>query len=925
MSQQVAWTEPKASNKVSPMVTTGSSGKYAAKRVSASKRRLIMLCSAVVLLAVVGIALGVVMGGGAVTHQVAAEFIAQGTVSDYQQAQRSAIANVFASEVGVAAEDVAVSVTAASVRISVEVTCASAAAASTAAQTLVRGSFSSSSALEAALAAGGVSIVVEAISLGPVAMVAGESLPPRPPGPPPPTPSPPPAVTEQLTLPASALGLLCTLTYVVGSGRAQIPLARSYDGEAWEVLSGGFERGFDSQIGANCAVSTAACIVHLERQFHDTFAIERFNASAAFAASPATQQERDAARLLMQATFGPNRSEIDSLAADLTGTAVRSWLDTQLALPPTLHRAHYRARSSPRLLENGAATLAPARACDAGSRWRRFAISALDETKVLTLQRPAGDGGPVQLLVDGVLRAEIASSEIASSPLDASVETFADERGAYTLAFEGRCHEPIGSLAECTAAALALNLTWHGYYSTGTVGAGAAAGEAIDDGRSASVSGPAGCYLEGHAWRTLKFNVAGGNTGLCGNGYDICLCRALLITATPASLRICRAEEKLRGDVRLAPLTAGARGCSQTGTTAAWFTIRNPPISFAATSPPHAQAFATSDVQLVPITAEAGAFILTASPAGCVLNGGREPALLSAGDVWYAHDRTVVYQANTLASPAVFSAGASGVVDGTRAACPTAPKTCAAHPPPWRGHGFFLRSPALCAVRQLPLVPVLRIRSFNARSCVRTSTCGPVRYTSSHFSLNTTMMRLYYEAAGLLVYEVRGLRLQGTAGSVNPCEPGATTRWRRSDGACATDTPVDAPTVAAIEAAITGSTDANAQLRDVQVAAGGASCTASANGVSTLGARRTIGGACWQHVHAHEGNVYAMSYWRLHHPGNTQFLTSESPILTPAKVSAPCGARCPPRSVRYHRALLPMPRVRVPHALSLARRPSTSP
>ena len=54
--------------------------------------------------------------------------------------------------------------------------------------------------------------------------------------------------------------------------------------------------------------------------------------------------------------------------------------------------------------------------------------------------------------------------------------------------------------------------------------------------------------------------------------------------------------------------------------------------------------------------------------------------------------------------------------------------------------------------------------------------------------------------------------------------------------------------------------------------------------VSALGARRTIDSACWQHVHPDDGNVYAFSYWRVHHPGNDQFPRSESPILTPAKV-----------------------------------------
>ena len=69
--------------------------------------------------------------------------------------------------------------------------------------------------------------------------------------------------------------------------------------------------------------------------------------------------------------------------AELGGRAasgeLRTWIAEQMALPPTLHREHYRQRVNPR--EPGhfltpAAGMRPV--CAAGSRWSRFAFNKAD-------------------------------------------------------------------------------------------------------------------------------------------------------------------------------------------------------------------------------------------------------------------------------------------------------------------------------------------------------------------------------------------------------------------------------------------------------------------------------------------------------------------------------------------------------------------
>jgi uncharacterized protein (DUF1800 family) len=63
---------------------------------------------------------------------------------------------------------------------------------------------------------------------------------------------------------------------------------------------------------------------------------QAFTPPAAPPAAPLTGlSANDAARLLTQATFGPTKAEIDAL----TGGSVETWLDAQLALPFTSHRA----------------------------------------------------------------------------------------------------------------------------------------------------------------------------------------------------------------------------------------------------------------------------------------------------------------------------------------------------------------------------------------------------------------------------------------------------------------------------------------------------------------------------------------------------------------------------------------------------------
>ena len=150
--------------------------------------------------------------------------------------------------------------------------------------------------------------------------------------------------TTSLHLPPSAPSVLILLSRV--ASHSSRPLARSYDGNAWENVA---PEHLDL---SGCGVS---CTFHLPR-IDGQYKLEWRNASV-------PTSEEYAARFLMQASFGPTQSTIDSLAA----TNVSAWIDEQRQLSPTLHRAHFRRHASPR---NNAAvgTGGVRRACEAGTR-----------------------------------------------------------------------------------------------------------------------------------------------------------------------------------------------------------------------------------------------------------------------------------------------------------------------------------------------------------------------------------------------------------------------------------------------------------------------------------------------------------------------------------------------------------------------------
>ena len=88
----------------------------------------------------------------------------------------------------------------------------------------------------------------------------------------------------------------------------------------------------------------------------------------------------------------------------------------------------------------------------------------------------------------------------------------------------------------------------------------------------------------------------------------------------------------------------------------------------------------------------------------------------------------------------------------------------------------------------------------------------------------------------------------------------------------------------AASAVSTSNDAANPVVRDIAKVTG--SCTTELDGVSVIGAKVVVDGACWQNVHPQHLDVFDATYWSTVHDGNAAFPTDANPIRAFAKSAA---------------------------------------
>ena len=324
---------------------------------------------------------------------------------------------------------------------------------------------------------------------------------------------------------------------------------------------------------------------------------------------------------------------------------------------------------------------------------------------------------------------------------------------------------------------------------------------------------------------------------------------------------ICQVAEGINGRIKLVHVGAS---CATSNVERFW--VLNPPLELS--SPRHSLYGATHlavdaaniALQPMPNAGFADMHTLERLDASCELSAVEsfthlEVRNAGAASTWYALDRRVGFRGNTADEPCTgINTSAPLSYDGSADACPSA-----------------VRSP------------------MNAAGCKHSSDARAPRFAATPFQLNETVLRAYYEHAGVLAYRIQGLRLESNYYAISPCAPGISRWWRVAPLPCAAaaeagpDTALDGGTRESIAAAMAASGDSNEYIRDIDVLTtlatrNNGTCHAQLNGVSAMGAHLTIDGSCWRHVQRNEGNVYSFSYWATYHSGNDQFPDTDNPI-----------------------------------------------
>lgn len=180
------------------------------------------------------------------------------------------------------------------------------------------------------------------------------------------------------------------------------PIGRSYNHHDWEQYSGHF-----SNILFSCDEEEPACFVNLPKPEEGyNYILTSYDHSL---------PEKDvAARFLEKTTFGPRRSEIASFTSPL------EWIQKQMSLPATSHRAFFRERATNWHFEATHAGLLHTGPCNKGARFRRFAFANPDKARIVTVSNVTNDGSKRIVSIDGEIRTIARSVQIGvhSFPMD---------------------------------------------------------------------------------------------------------------------------------------------------------------------------------------------------------------------------------------------------------------------------------------------------------------------------------------------------------------------------------------------------------------------------------------------------------------------------------------------------------------------------
>jgi hypothetical protein len=185
---------------------------------------------------------------------------------------------------------------------------------------------------------------------------------------------------------------------VTTEGRSRQPVARSYEGHAWEASA---VPAFGYLTFACDDNADQVCTTTLPTLEHATDYYEM--ATLTHELPPRDQ----VARFLEQTTFGPTWENLVDF--DSTATSFATWMqEQQESVPASSHRSFYRQRVNHRAVVTSPMGILT-HPCRAGTRYRRYAFSDKDRLRALEI-RTVDDRK--LLLVDGQARTMLVTETI---------------------------------------------------------------------------------------------------------------------------------------------------------------------------------------------------------------------------------------------------------------------------------------------------------------------------------------------------------------------------------------------------------------------------------------------------------------------------------------------------------------------------------
>ena len=626
---------------------------------------------------------------------------------------------------------------------------------------------------------------------------------------------------------------------------------------------------------------------------------------------------QSAARFLLQASLGPTMDMINAEQAAFetdADAAAKSWMQAQIAMPATLHRAYFRERLNPRLIGDAVSEGSAYLPCSVGSRWHNWSFTQGDIGKSMVF---SGDGmgnarrrrrasltvddHPVTITVDDVRRTEVRRMDVVQElTVTDCTASSQDSSEPCTQAYSSQASSPWGmDLIDGSYIGQWIQLEFSGIFTVNRFSWVNRMFRDVKDvtlefsdgypSQSATLQRNGRAYPGGCSSSSFA-DPSSVQATICASGKSkstSCSCAQALTPVDTSFVKITIDSVYMPGGIDSSGMGAeeirfwGAdvetintltesgsiKICSVTEVDGGFMTVGqateidgtmscpgymvNPQIMFSNPEGNNIQEFDSDQAEFVDLAEVPGVRTLSSISMSC---DGTKLDMFTR----MASDPQGLYYKHDPALELLentLESPATVPVYSTRdTGCPTVPKT-------------FL----------------------NKDHCVQRPSCAPLSFSpTATVLLDDDNLRQWYLLSGRYVYYITGLQLWSKTSAL-PCQRNAVSRWKVYPGSCnsaSLSENANSATKTTVENALAASTDTNPVVRDIMLTGTGIDSDSSCDNIMEMVVE--VGGTCYQHVHPDEYSVLDFSSWTVKHEGNSVALAAGRP--NPIKRFAETGS-----------------------------------